>query len=867
MRKNLNKNPYLALVYLFFCSTCLFPTTIFAESTTDTVTAAYLFKLSENIHWPHHKEIANYRFHVIDGDKKVFAAMQSVARLKKLKQKNIKISYSSSAQFPDNAHIIFIAESRAELYQDILDRVEGKPVLLISEDLQKQRQVMINLFKTTDNKQRFQINKANIINQNLGIDPDIILLGGTEIDVAKLYRESQLSLRSQEQTLLKLENERRELEQTIARIRNEKTTLESSLSRLRQTIGEQSISIRSQEEKIAEEERRIAQLISQYEEQSRIISEQGRQIQNQQERNEKLVEQSQEQQTIISQRSAELEQQAKQIEERIAILGELDKRIAFQDEEIRQKEATLGQQAETISSQQALLYALSVIIALVVVMALMISRSNRQKKVANLLLLEQKQISERIAEELLLAKEEADAANRAKSTFLANMSHELRTPLNAVLGFSELMGKSANISPEQRQNLAVINRSGKHLLALINDVLDMSKVEAGHTELEIVPVDLDDLLTDISGIIRMRAESKNLQFKLIKQTDLPQYVRLDPGKLRQILINLLGNAVKFSELGDIILTVAANSVDEDKWSLNFTVKDSGFGIAEDSIKTIFEPFVQAGKSPTNQKGTGLGLAISKQFVELMGGQIDVRSVLGQGSEFAFDVLVAKAHADEIENAATMVNAVDKLADDQPLWRILIVEDEDDNRLLLRRLLEAVGFDVREADNGKKAVSLFQEWQPHLIWMDMRMPVMNGYEATRKIREVAGSEQVKILALTASAFAEQRQEIIEAGCDAVLYKPCSDKAIYQAMVEHLGVKYIYHEEKQAVEPQKNMLGQKDMVKLSDDLREALREAATSLHPETVAQIIEEIRKTEPETASGLTLLADDFRYDSILALLE
>ncbi|MCG8366123.1 MAG: response regulator, partial [Pseudanabaenales cyanobacterium] len=355
------------------------------------------------------------------------------------------------------------------------------------------------------------------------------------------------------------------------------------------------------------------------------------------------------------------------------------------------------------------------------------------------------------------AKESAEVANRAKSIFLANMSHELRTPLNAILGFSQLMSHDSCLNPEQRTNLDIINRSGKNLLELINDVLEMSKIEAGRVKLNQTSFDLYHLLNSLQEMLHLKAADKQLTLIFRRDPNLPQYITADEGKLRQVLVNLLGNAIKFTAKGSVTLRVmiggqgtgdremgemgekiaeqAKSKIQNPKSKIStplallFEIEDTGPGILPEDIENLFKSFAQTDVGRRSQEGTGLGLAISRKFVNLMGGDIQIHSVIGLGSRFRFNI---QAHLSRAENLPRQPihQRILGLAPDQPVYRLLIVEDNWENSLLLTRLLTSLGFDVREAKNGQEGIALWESWNPHLIFMDMRMPVINGYEATQ-----------------------------------------------------------------------------------------------------------------------------------------
>ena len=354
-------------------------------------------------------------------------------------------------------------------------------------------------------------------------------------------------------------------------------------------------------------------------------------------------------------------------------------------------------------------------------------------------------------------------ANRAKSVFLANMSHEIRTPMNAILGFSQLMLRDQDLTPRQCQYLGTINRSGEHLLALINDILEMSKIEAGRTTLNPTTFDLPVLLKDLEMMFRVRTDEKKLSFSVEMIGDVPQYIVTDINKLRQVFINVLGNAVKFTEQGGIGLRVRADREGATGPFLQVEIEDTGPGISPDDQDKLFRHFEQTKTGQQAGTGTGLGLAISREFVRLMGGDITVSSQVGKGSVFVIHLPLKEGEAQAVQAKDTPRHVL-RLQPGQATCRVLIADDIEDNRQLLAQLLGPVGFEIRLATNGAEAVQEFEAWRPHLILMDFRMPVMDGHEAIRRIRAMAGGEDPKIIAVTASAMDENRQELMEIGAD-------------------------------------------------------------------------------------------------------
>lgn len=480
----------------------------------------------------------------------------------------------------------------------------------------------------------------------------------------------------------------------------------------------------------------------------------------------------------------------------------------------------------------------------------------------------ERKVAERTAE-ITAAKEAAEAANRAKSVFLANISHELRTPMNAILGYSQLMQRDRSLSPERMEYLNTINRSGEHLLALINDVLEISKVEARRVTLELLVVDIRALLHDIESMFRVRTNAKGLLFQFSGVDGLPRHLITDEKKLRQVLVNLLGNAVKFTDEGSIAVRVELQEGTDDDMRLTVEVEDSGPGIAENELDKLFQYFEQTASGRQTQSGSGLGLSISREYARMMGGDITLVSREGEGSRFRMEISVRGTNeADDRELIKPL--RVTALKPDQSIPRILVADDKAENRTPLVRLLETVGFQVREAANGLEAIQLFEGWKPHLIWMDIRMPVMDGLEATRRIKATEAGKATVIAAITASAWVEEQEPILAAGCDELVLKPYREQELFDVMARRLGVEYLFEQEPQADRAD----GADDELKpeqltatLPHELREELHTAVLRLNTARTMEVIDRIAERNAVVGSLLRRLAEDLAYERLLALTE
>ncbi|MBW4592992.1 MAG: response regulator [Brasilonema angustatum HA4187-MV1] len=495
---------------------------------------------------------------------------------------------------------------------------------------------------------------------------------------------------------------------------------------------------------------------------------------------------------------------------------------------------------------------------------------------AELLVKTQKQSSE-----LKQAKEAADKANNAKSQFLANMTHELRTPLNAILGFTQLMNRDTSLNAEHHKYLSIINRSGENLLELINDVLEMSKIEAGGITFNKNKFDLYHLLETLEAMLKLKAQSKGLNLVFERTPQVPQYITTDESKLRQVLINLLDNATKFTEKGSVTLRVSVEQ-HSPLSHLLFEVTDTGPGIHPNEFDKLFQAFEQTATGLKSGQGSGLGLSISHKFVRMMGGQIKVSSTLGVGTQFSFSIPIEEAIETKTQTPEFSTHKVIRLASGQPAYRILVVDNQPTNRMLLVKLLDNQGFQVHEASNGQDALTLWEIWHPHLIFMDLRMPLMDGYEATSLIKEMERntpqhSHQTIIIATTANVFEEEEEKdkILSAGCDDILSKPLQEQDIFGKISKYLGVQFLYQENttntnmtspiRKVVTNSSNLASV--METMPTEWIKQLHNAASGGNDLLILQIMEQIPADKVDLIETLKVLVEDFDFEQVIELTE
>lgn len=484
-------------------------------------------------------------------------------------------------------------------------------------------------------------------------------------------------------------------------------------------------------------------------------------------------------------------------------------------------------------------------------------------------------ISERkqIEQDLVRLRESAESANQAKSAFLASMSHEIRTPMNAILGFAQILLRDKQISSGQRGHLTTIMRSGEHLLGLINDILEVSKIESGRVTLNAAPFGLEQLHQDLQSMFAEKIRAKRLSLNFEIAPDVPLYLLTDEGKLRQVLINLLSNAVKFTDRGGIQVRVqqrgkvpGAGPGQPEKTLLYWEVEDSGCGIAPEELDKVFSSFEQTASGIRSQSGTGLGMSISRSYVTMMGGQLDLRSELHKGSCFFFELPVALAEADAV-STREHPRRVTGLAPNQHKPKILLVDDRDTNLELLQEMLNPLGFETRTAVNGHEAITAFVDWQPVAILMDAAMPELDGLEATRRIRQLERGQDVVIISVSASAFEHDRASILAAGATDFLAKPVHELSLLQKLQEWLGLELIYEDAHPAVAEGAEAAPELSLAGLDSQLRSEMEDALHSGDLDRLSELADQFSPDDTLLADKIRELAQNFAYDQLNQLFQ
>jgi len=701
----------LACLVLLFV--CLIPSAWAQGLNKQKITASYLYNFAKNIEWPNQPAMTSFDIGVYGPTNPALMAELAVLRDRmKLRNLPITVAQVNRIESLGSYHMVYVEQASVSTIASIYDALEGKPILLVTDSYSNKQLVMINLVTTDNDRLKFEVNKSNIINHGLTPLPELILNGGTEIDVAKLYREGQASL----------------------------VALQKQLRGREKTLSELSAAIQNQEALNTRLQAEMAELNQNIKKSDTLIAEQKVLVQNQQDQIEASKQEREALLREVELRTKELDEQQAHLRTILQEINTREKRLTYLNTTIKSQEETILKQKNAIvdldelvdSQKVALRYLwgsvlLGALLIITVLIAYTIKRRDNQRLAAH------SQDLQIARDRLAIAKRKAEDASKAKSEFLSLMSHELRTPLQAIIGYTEVVIEELKLADDEH-HLKDLNRvilNSERLLKLINSVLDLAKIESGRMDLDLTEVKLSSLVDEALGTVAPLLEKNSIRL-LVDVDDGEILPSADPEKLLHILINLLGNAIKFAPNGQVRI----KAYNQQK-QIYISIADTGIGISAEQQANIFDPFKQADSGTTRKfQGSGLGLSITRQLCELMGGGIRVESELGVGSKFIVELplpikpsLIDVAQTENDETTGEVIPALAPAAGEQ----VVMIDDDPAFLDIMARTIRAEGYQVHTASDAESGWRLIQSIKPHVITLDLFLPDQHGWILFERIK--------------------------------------------------------------------------------------------------------------------------------------
>jgi len=837
----------MKIIYILLLLSFLFNTLVSSYENVrskNELISAYIYLLSKNTFWPNEKEIKKFKIAILEDDFELYDTFKTMSKDLRLKNKEIQIIHVNSKKNIDykNIQVVFIDKNFKDDLKDIYHFINSKSILMISEGSEDLKYTMINLYEDKKYRLNIELNLNNIQIHGLDINNKIILSGASKVGIGKLYHSSIDAMKKQEEKFKKYQ-------QLNIKLKNSLKEYETKIDTLNKNIADKVIKynktikdIRNKEFIIDEKERLLEQ--KEY-----SIKLKKMKIKKLQQNLKQLRKNLSSHKYVLNEKIKDIQKQKnilkkylKTLDEKLLEIKELDEQIKHQEQTIKINNDIRIEQEKEIKQQKTSLYLIGIIAVLLLLFVIYFYKNKLKYQ--------------KINEKLQIAKNEAIYANKAKSIFISKMSHELRTPLNAILGFSDLLLQNSTININDKKSLKVINSSGSFLLKLINDILDISSIESNKIVLQENAINMKNVLNDIILLVQNSVDVKLLKLDVKYENNNIECIKLDDKLLRQIVLNLLTNAIKYSEKGTISVEVRI-----DKRLLFIKVSDEGIGIDKDDLKYIFEPFKQVGEA-SSSTGSGLGLAIVKQFIDIMKGEISVKSTFGKGTTFEIKIPYKRCMKDEnidIHNSSSSKIVLGVSKDTKPI-KILIVEDKQNNILLLEKILNVLNFDIRVVKNGQDAVDEFKAYRPDLIFMDKRMPKMDGLTAVKTIRNLENGESVKIIMLSANAFAKEPSENF---VDAFIFKPYKAKEIYDVIGRYFNVTYIYENTNTTKDSFSHPKFKEYLQTLDSQLLDELFNGAVLLNSDDMNDVMQKISLINKELYEILKQLVEDINFLEIL----